>query len=186
MPIQNSILSSCGTEAFWSAMPRWTSTAPRTASTALANSISMPSPRGPGGYSRRHPPPAPLPVAVPLARQSINAFGLVIPAPGHQSISGGCRAWVDFRSGSKGDLTVSKCHFRSTPRNGHLQTGPVGPFSANNRHHNRDRGASRDATPPTPPGHTGPYPAVQRIMHVAFPRWKPSRVKRRRRLAARW
>lgn len=30
---------------------------------------------------------------------------------------------------------------------------------------NRDRGRSRDLRPPTPPGHTGPYPAV----HVALP-----------------
>ena len=35
---------SCGTSAFCAAMPRWTSTAQRTASTALANSTSMPSP----------------------------------------------------------------------------------------------------------------------------------------------
>ena len=33
-----------GHDTFWSAMPRWTSTAPRTASTALANSTNMPSP----------------------------------------------------------------------------------------------------------------------------------------------
>ena len=27
-------------------------------------------------------------------------------------------------------LTASKRHFRSTPNNGHHQTGPVGPFGA--------------------------------------------------------
>jgi hypothetical protein len=33
--------------------------------------------------------------------------------------------------GSKPALTGSNRHFRSSPRNGHRQTDPVGPFSAN-------------------------------------------------------
>src|SRR6266404_9032382 len=44
MPIRNSIRWSCGTSVFCLAMPRWISTAQRAASTALANSTSMPSP----------------------------------------------------------------------------------------------------------------------------------------------
>ena len=31
---------------------------------------------------------------------------------------------------SKADLTTPKRHFRSNPNNGHLWTGPTGPFSA--------------------------------------------------------
>jgi uncharacterized protein YjiS (DUF1127 family) len=37
---------------------------------------------------------------------------------------------TDFRQGSKPVLTVPKVDFRSTPINGHHQTGPVGPFRA--------------------------------------------------------
>ena len=44
MPMRNSIRCSGGTAVFCSAMPRWISTAQRAASTALANSTSMPSP----------------------------------------------------------------------------------------------------------------------------------------------
>ena len=36
--------------------------------------------------------------------------------------------------GSKTVLTAPKRDFRSTQNNGHRQTGPVGPFSANKRH----------------------------------------------------
>jgi hypothetical protein len=39
--MRNSILASCGTSGFLAAMPRWTSTAQRAASTALANSTSV-------------------------------------------------------------------------------------------------------------------------------------------------
>ena len=34
------------------------------------------------------------------------------------------------RSGSKAVITDLKCDFRSTPNNGHHQTGPIGPFGA--------------------------------------------------------
>ena len=37
--------------------------------------------------------------------------------------------------GPKPVLTASKRHFRSTPNNGHHQTGPAGPFSANRKTH---------------------------------------------------
>jgi hypothetical protein len=37
---------------------------------------------------------------------------------------------VEVRVGSKTVLTASKHDFRSTPNNGHHQTGPVGPFGA--------------------------------------------------------
>ena len=36
--------------------------------------------------------------------------------------------------GSTTVLTAPKRHFWSTPNNGHGQTAPVGPFSANRRH----------------------------------------------------
>src|ERR1017187_8239777 len=39
---------------------------------------------------------------------------------------------VFTQPGSKTVLTALKRHFRSTPNNGHQQTGPVGPFRANN------------------------------------------------------
>ena len=38
------------------------------------------------------------------------------------------------RDGSKTVLTAPKRHFRSTPINGHRQTGPVGPIRAMKRH----------------------------------------------------
>jgi len=36
--------------------------------------------------------------------------------------------------GSKPVLTAPKRHFRSTPLNGHRETGPVGPVGANKQH----------------------------------------------------
>ena len=37
----------------------------------------------------------------------------------------------DVRLGSKTVLTAPKRYFRSTPNNGHHQTGPLGPVRAN-------------------------------------------------------
>jgi hypothetical protein len=37
---------------------------------------------------------------------------------------------ADFCSGSIAPFRPSARHFRSTPNNGHQQTGPVGPFGA--------------------------------------------------------
>jgi hypothetical protein len=40
------------------------------------------------------------------------------------------RYFADVRFGSNCDLGVHPSHVRSSPRNGHGQVGPVGPFSA--------------------------------------------------------
>src|ERR1700730_13800054 len=65
-------------------------------------------------------------------------------SPIHQSMDGHVTARADVREGSKAPLCASASYFRSTPINGHQQTGPGGPFRANDR----DRGSL--AAPPLP------------------------------------
>jgi len=46
-----------------------------------------------------------------------------------------------LRSGSKASVCRSASHFRSTPINGHHQTGPIGPVRANIGSTGRDAAA---------------------------------------------
>jgi hypothetical protein len=47
------------------------------------------------------------------------------------------RLLSDVRSGSKAPFLASAVHFRSTPNNGHRETGPTGPVRAAMKRHAR-------------------------------------------------